>query len=75
MKKRLLEKNEVIMKRVNLPIATSNDSQNRSIDSITEDNYDIIHKDDEFSKEFVDNMKRMEKEEFIEVNYLEELFE
>lgn len=75
MKKILLENTDVIMKRIDLPADFFESSQNKSIDPITEDNYDVIHKDDEFSQEFLDKIKRMEKEEFIEVNNLEELFE
>ena len=37
--------------------------------------YDVIHGNDEFSNEFMDNIAKMENEDFLVVDDLDELFE
>lgn len=37
--------------------------------------YDVIHGNDEFSKEFMDKIAKMENEDFLDVDDLDELFE
>ncbi|RAP44227.1 MAG: hypothetical protein BZ136_09020 [Methanosphaera sp. rholeuAM74] len=75
MKNILLEKNEVLIESIDLPIKYGEICASKSMQSLNDTIYDIIHENDEFSQEFIDKMKKMEDEEFIDVDDLDSLFE
>ena len=75
MKNILLEKNEVLMESVDLPIDYGVKCAGESMQPLNDAIYDILHENDEFSQEFIDKMARMENEEFIDVDDLDTLFE
>ncbi len=75
MKNILLERNEVLMESIELPIDYGIKCASESMQPLNDVIYDILHENDEFSQEFIDKMARMENEEFIDVDDLDSLFE
>lgn len=75
MKNIFLEKNHVLMENRELPLNHEEICENESTQPLNDDIYDIIHENDEFSQEFIDRMKKMEKEKFIDVDNLDDLFD
>ena len=57
-------------------IDTDFDDENEISDELLDSNYDVIHKNDKFSKEFIEKIERMEKEDsrIIKVDELDNLF-
>lgn len=75
MKNILLEKNEILMENIDLPINYGEICASESMQPLNDTIYDIIHENDEFSQEFINKIKKMENEEFIDVDGLDKLFE
>ena len=75
MKNILLERNEVLMESIDLPMDYGVICASQSMQSLNDVIYDILHENDEFSQEFIDKMAKMENEEFIDVDDLDSLFE
>jgi hypothetical protein len=76
MKNIFSEKNEVLMESIDLPRDYGETRASESMQPLNDAIYDIIHKDDEFSQEFIEKIERMEKEDSkpIKVDELDELF-
>ncbi|MBQ6350249.1 MAG: hypothetical protein IJI42_04905 [Methanobrevibacter sp.] len=75
MKNIFLRKNEILMECIDLPMDYGETCASESMQPLNDAIFDIIHENDEFSQEYIDKMKRMEKEEFIDVDDLDSLFE
>ena len=73
MKNILLEKNDILMEAIDLPINYGEIHASESMHNLNDAIYDIIHENDEFSQQFVDKMAKMETENDIDVDDLNDL--